>query len=60
MNEERILGHKDVVESLLKEQEEQMERRYRLKEQGYDFENKLKLIELRISQFHTCPLYRVC
>jgi REP element-mobilizing transposase RayT len=36
--DERILGDSDFVESVLKAQDEQMEQRYKLQAQGYDFE----------------------
>lgn len=36
--DERILGDSDFVESVLAVQEEKMERRYRLRAMGYDFE----------------------
>jgi REP element-mobilizing transposase RayT len=37
--DERILGDSDFVESLLEEQNERLERRYRLQMQGYDIDN---------------------
>ena len=37
--DERILGDSDFVESVLKAQDEQMEQRYKLQAQGFDFEN---------------------
>jgi REP element-mobilizing transposase RayT len=36
--DERILGDSDFVESVLEEQNERLERRYRLQMQGYDFD----------------------
>jgi REP element-mobilizing transposase RayT len=36
--DERILGDSDFVESVLKAQDEQLEQRYKLQAQGYDFE----------------------
>lgn len=50
-SDERILGDSDFVESLLKLQNEQFERRYRLKAQGYDFnrivDQVARLFEMR-------------
>ena len=39
--DERILGDSDFTENVLKENEEQLERKYRLQAQGYDFERVL-------------------
>jgi REP element-mobilizing transposase RayT len=39
--DERILGDSDFTEAVLKENEEQLERKYRLQAQGYDFERVL-------------------
>jgi REP element-mobilizing transposase RayT len=39
--DERILGDTDFVNSVLDDQNERLERRYRLEAQGYDFENLL-------------------
>ena len=36
--DERILGDSDFVESILEEQKERLERRYRIQMQGYDFD----------------------
>jgi putative transposase len=36
-SDERILGDSDFVQSVLSEQNEQLEVRYRLQSQGYDF-----------------------
>ena len=36
--DERILGDSDFVESVLDEQNERLERRYRIQMQGYDFD----------------------
>jgi REP element-mobilizing transposase RayT len=36
--DERILGDSDFVDSVLKEQNERLERRYRIQMQGYDFD----------------------
>jgi putative transposase len=38
MSDERILGDSDFVESVLERQNEQLERHYRLRAQGYDFD----------------------
>jgi putative transposase len=49
--DERILGDSDFVESVLEEQNERLERRYRIQRQGYDFEKLLdrvsKMFELK-------------
>jgi len=37
-SEERILGDSDLVESVLREQEEGFDRRHRLNARGYDFD----------------------
>ena len=37
--DERILGSSDFVKSVLKEQDERLEQRYRIQSQGYDFNN---------------------
>ncbi|MBW2028901.1 MAG: hypothetical protein JRH06_10410 [Deltaproteobacteria bacterium] len=37
-SDERILGDSDFVQSVLEQEDEQFERRYRLKTQGYDFD----------------------
>jgi REP element-mobilizing transposase RayT len=37
--DERILGESDFVESVLKEQNERLERRYRIRQQKFDFDN---------------------
>jgi predicted XRE-type DNA-binding protein len=42
--DERILGDCDFVESVLKAQDEQMEQRYKLQAQGYDFEKVVSRI----------------
>jgi hypothetical protein len=39
--DERILGDSDFVDSVLKEQNERLERRYRIQMQGYDFDKIL-------------------
>jgi REP element-mobilizing transposase RayT len=39
--DERILGSSDFVESVLEEQDERLERRYRIQMQGWDFEHIL-------------------
>jgi REP element-mobilizing transposase RayT len=49
--DERILGDSDFVESVLEEQNERLERRYRIQKQGYDFDKILdrvaKMFELK-------------
>lgn len=42
--DERILGDSDFVESVLKEQNEHLERRYRIQIQGYDFDKVIDRI----------------
>jgi REP element-mobilizing transposase RayT len=53
-SDERILGESDFVKSVLEEQNEMLEQRYRLQEQGYDFEKILgrvaDLFEMQIEQ----------
>ncbi|MGD8667176.1 MAG: helix-turn-helix domain-containing protein [Desulfobacterales bacterium] len=44
--DERILGESDFVETVIREQNERMERRYRLQLQGYDFDK----IAARVAQ----------
>jgi hypothetical protein len=48
--DERILGDSDFVDSVLKEQNERLERRYRIQMQGYDFDKVIdrvaKIFEL--------------
>jgi chromosomal replication initiation ATPase DnaA len=50
-SDERILGDSDFVESILEEQNERLEQRYRLQMQGYDIdrvaERVAKLFELK-------------
>ena len=49
--DERILGDSDFVDSVLKEQNERLERRYRIQMQGYDFDKIVdrvaKIFELK-------------
>jgi putative transposase len=49
--DERILGDSDFVEAVLKEADEQLERRYRLKAEGYEFEQ----VAERVAQVMTIP-----
>ena len=42
--DERILGDSNFVLHVLNEQNERMERRYRLREQGYDIENVIERV----------------
>jgi chromosomal replication initiation ATPase DnaA len=42
--DERILGDSDFVESVLEEQNERLERRYRIQMQGWDFERILNRV----------------
>ncbi|UCE51306.1 MAG: transposase [Desulfobacterales bacterium] len=50
--DERILGDSDFVEAVLKEADEQLERRYRLKAEGYEFEQ----VAERVAQVLDMPL----
>jgi hypothetical protein len=43
--DERILGNSDFVESVLKEADEQLERRYRLKAGGFDLDQVARRVE---------------
>ena len=51
-SDERILGDSDFVESILEEQNERLEQRYRLQMQGYDFD---KVVELVVKLFQLKP-----
>ena len=50
--DERILGDSDFVESVLEEQNERLERRYRIQMQGYDFD---KIVERVARMFELKP-----
>ena len=50
--DERILGDSDFVESVLEEQNERLERRYRIQMQGYDFD---KVIDRVAKTFELKP-----
>ena len=50
--DERILGDSDFVEAVLKQADEQLERRYRLKAEGYEFEQ----VAERVAQVLDMPL----
>jgi putative transposase len=50
--DERILGDSDFVESVLEEQNERLERRYRIQMQGYDFD---KIIDRVARTFELKP-----
>jgi putative transposase len=43
-SDERVLGDSDFVQSVLSAQDEQLEARYRLHSQGYDFRRLFLLI----------------
>ncbi|MBW2064632.1 MAG: transposase [Deltaproteobacteria bacterium] len=43
-SDERILGDSDFVQSVLEQEDEQFERRYRLKTQGYDFDRVVERV----------------
>jgi putative transposase len=49
--DERILGDSDFVEAVLKQADEQLERRYRLKAEGYEFEQ----VAERVAQVMNIP-----
>ncbi len=50
--DERILGDSDFVEAVLKEADEQLERRYRLKAEGFDLDQ----VALRVAQVMSIPV----
>jgi REP element-mobilizing transposase RayT len=50
--DERILGDSEFVEAVLKEADEQLERRYRLKAEGYEFEQ----VAERVAQVMNIPV----
>jgi len=54
-SDERILGDSDFVEKVLGDAEEEMERRYRLKAEGYDFDTVVK----RVSDIFDMKVQRI-
>ncbi len=52
---ERILGNSDFVEAVLKEADEQLERRYRLKAEGFDLDR----VAERVATVMNIPIERV-
>ena len=60
--DERILGDGDFVATVLKQANEQLERRYHLKARGYDFERVVKrvgtLLGLEPAEVLTCSKRR--
>jgi len=53
--DERILGNSDFVEGVLKEADEQLERRYRLKAEGFDLDR----VAERVTTVMNIPIERV-
>ena len=53
--DERILGNSDFVEEVLKEADEQLERRYRLKAEGFDLDR----VAERVATVMNIPIERV-
>ena len=53
--DERILGDSDFVEAVLKEADEQLERRYRLKAEGFNLEQ----VAGRVAEVLDIPVERV-
>ena len=49
--DERILGDSDFVEAVLREADEQLERRYRLKAEGFDLDQ----VAERVAQVMNIP-----
>jgi len=53
--DERILGDSDFVESVLNQQNEQLEQRYRLQAEAYDFDN----VVIRVAKLSGMPVEEI-